>query len=444
MAKRQRLTARSRLMKVFIERLSKSTLDYIVEWTENQAENPQLPAPELPDTISENLEAVRFLMENRYIEPRLRKPFSTDARDRVLDAFSDRDRQGIIRLTAGQLDDLAERIQHSRHFKIRRGADRLACIKARLKVALYRLGTKGVSIKKTSFHFGVGEGSVHNYTWECILAIADLSTELIEWPNEERKAEIRDWFKVEKGFPNAIGAVDGVPFPLESAPSSNPHRWVTRKCNYAMGATAVCDHVGRFTFVRTGYVGKMHDSAAYKATPLFMEPILFFHLNEYLLADAAYALTPTVIPRYKNADGDEASFNIYHGSARVVIEHAFGMLKLKFQSLQNIPVKIRSRSDAWKASRWIIACFVLHNFIRIGLNEELVDECVREEVRNRQREREENGNQQQGGEVHLELVNPADQQEMANLRERGVERRNKLKRWVMRNRERIRRRRQQQ
>ncbi|KAF9948161.1 hypothetical protein BGZ72_009902, partial [Mortierella alpina] len=106
----------------------------------------------------------------------------------------------------------------------------------------------------------------------------------------------------------------------------------------------------RFTYHSTGYVGSMHDSGDYKNNYLYQRPEDYFIGKEYLLADAAYALTTTVIPRFTNAVGEGLTFNILHGSARVKVEHAFGMLKLKFQSLSNLSIKIISQRDIDHAS----------------------------------------------------------------------------------------------
>ena len=46
--------------------------------------------------------------------------------------------------------------------------DPLSHIKLQLTVTLFRLGTKGVSVKKVAWIFGVSRGSVHAYTWRLL------------------------------------------------------------------------------------------------------------------------------------------------------------------------------------------------------------------------------------------------------------------------------------
>ena len=108
----------------------------------------------------------------------------------------------------------------------------------------------------------------------------------------------------------------------------------------------------------------MNDSVAYRSTKPHKNRDTHFSGKDYLLADAGYAISSTVIPRYKGTDitAEEHRFNGLHGFARVKIEHAFGWLKLKWQSLQNLPVKINKRKHIARAPRWIIVCIILHNF----------------------------------------------------------------------------------
>ncbi|KAG0274545.1 hypothetical protein BGZ96_004289, partial [Linnemannia gamsii] len=60
-----------------------------------------------------------------------------------------------------------------------------------------------------------------------------------------------------------------------------------------MGATAVCDHEGRFTYFATGYVASMHNLPAYKNFGLNNATIITFKKTNYLLAEAAYTLSET-------------------------------------------------------------------------------------------------------------------------------------------------------
>ena len=87
---------------------------------------------------------------------------------------------------------------------------------------------------------------------------------LVVWPARERKRVISDHFKHTHALPHAIDAGECVSFPFDRALAYQAQAWITRKCTYTMGATAVCDREGRFTYFATRYVGSMHDSLAFK------------------------------------------------------------------------------------------------------------------------------------------------------------------------------------
>jgi len=52
-------------------------------------------------------------------------------------------------------------------------------------------------------------------------------------------------------------------------------------------------------------------------------------------------------------------FNRIHSSIRNVIERSFGVLKMKWQILYKMP-----NYPMWKQKMVVVACMVLHNFIR--------------------------------------------------------------------------------
>lgn len=77
-------------------------------------------------------------------------------------------------------------------------------------VCLLHLGSKGVSVHKVMWIFGIGVGSVHAYTWQSIHALVDLHAHFIVWPDATKKVEILARFQ-DMMFPDVIGVVHGVP-----------------------------------------------------------------------------------------------------------------------------------------------------------------------------------------------------------------------------------------
>lgn len=99
----------------------------------------------------------------RYIQPRQNRSTSRNL-CRVLHEYSAENFQRILGLSPIQLFELITRVWHSPHFKIHQGEDHLSAIELRLMICLLRLGSKGVSVHKVAWIFGIVVGSVHAYT----------------------------------------------------------------------------------------------------------------------------------------------------------------------------------------------------------------------------------------------------------------------------------------
>ncbi|KAF9902843.1 hypothetical protein EC991_004502 [Linnemannia zychae] len=178
-------------------------------------------------------------------------PCSTVLQEELPPQYSPYKPQRILRLTTLNLGHFMESIQESEHFRPKGRARPQAPVKTWLMVAMYRL---------------------------------------------ERVA-ISTWFKHEKGFPNATGAVDGVPFSFESAPHYDTASWNTRKFVHIMGCTTVCGHQDCFTYDFTWHIGSPYNSSPYRDIYPYTMKDEFFQEKVYTLGDAAYAMFATAIPR---------------------------------------------------------------------------------------------------------------------------------------------------
>jgi len=56
-------------------------------------------------------------------------------------------------------------------------------------------------------------------------------------------------------------------------------------------------------------------------------------------------------------------FNLHFSRQRVKIEHTFGLLKAKFESLRILRLRISDKKSHKFACTWIEACLVLHNIL---------------------------------------------------------------------------------
>ena len=109
-------------------------------------------------------------------------------------------------------------------------------------------------------------------------------------------------------------------------------------------------------------------SPAWKSTALYQSIGSYFHPEEYLLAYKAYALERNIITPYKepaSGQSPNAAFNYALSIPRVKIEHAFGVLKARWSTLYEMPIRIGADREEGhrRVHNWTMACLVLHNIL---------------------------------------------------------------------------------
>lgn len=172
-------------------------------------------------------------------------------------------------------------------------------------------------------------------------------------------------------FPGCVGPgfLDGTNIVLQYAPSFHGETYFNRKKQYALNLQAISDSDRRFTYISAGFPGSVGDATVFGGSLFFMRPNLFFaQPDEYILGDKAYRITRRCMTPYKEplagrVVGGYKDFNERLAEARVIVEHAFGILKNRWGSLRGLPIYIRNKSDHGRAIGWITACIVIHNFL---------------------------------------------------------------------------------
>ncbi|KAL8464622.1 hypothetical protein ACS0TY_034211 [Phlomoides rotata] len=164
-----------------------------------------------------------------------------------------------------------------------------------------------------------------------------------------------------KWFKGCLGALDWTYIDLH-VPACDKSRFRTRKGHISINVLGVCDGSMRF-----GNDYRVLRDAVVRPNGLKVPK------GNYYLGDNGYAnsdgfLVPYRGYRYHLKEWGPSTqrpvnhqdhFNMRHTRARNVIERAFGVLKMRFGILRSVayyPVKTQVRL--------IMACFLLHNFIR--------------------------------------------------------------------------------
>jgi len=333
------------------------------------------PSPLVPiaNGVSRQLEEV---LTTRYLEPRITIPASVEWRTRVLESYPDEMFKKFMRMYKVQFNTLTDLLSVNDRFTASAIGRQPEHPREQLKVCLYRLGGKSITLDQTAALMGVSKGAADRYFWTCVWAICDLAERFIKWPDPARRSTVKEWFLENYSLPHVIGAVDGVHIPLNHAPSLRTSDWNTYKCRYALGVTAVCDHECRFTYLSIGHIGSSQDSTSFKDTELFERSNIFFNGDDYIVGDKGYALLPCLMTPFKKNEGATPARELYnslHKGARGWIENAFGRLKNKFQTLKSLPVDIASDDGVDNATSVVLACATLHNFLLCHHGDRLVE-----------------------------------------------------------------------
>ena len=180
-------------------------------------------------------------------------------------------------------------------------------------------------------------------------------------------------FRVDHGFPQCLGAVDGTHIPILS-PQDFPADYYNRKGWHSIILQGVVDHKGGFIDVYVGWPGRVHDARVFANSSLYQrgqsntlfpnckESIAGKEVSLVLLGDPAYPLLPWLMKPFPNngrLSREQKTFNYSPSKARVVVEHCYGRLKGRWRCLLK-----RLDVDVSDSPTLITACCVLHIFVR--------------------------------------------------------------------------------
>ncbi|XP_023752843.2 protein ALP1-like isoform X2 [Lactuca sativa] len=192
-------------------------------------------------------------------------------------------------------------------------------------------------------------------------------------PDDETDERWR-WFK------GCLGALDGTYIKVKVlAANRKPYR--TRKGEICTNVLGVCSRDLQFIYVLAGWEGSATDSRVLRDAISRPHGLKIPH-GTYYLCDVGYTnvegfLTPYRGQRYHLNDwfrpptNAKELYNMRHSSARNVIERCFGLIKSRWAILRdNAYHPIESMPCI------IIACCLMHNFIRTTMTEDPLDQEI--------------------------------------------------------------------
>jgi hypothetical protein len=216
---------------------------------------------------------------------------------------------------------------------------------------------------------GIGKGSVMNYLRRSVDAVLSLFHDTVFWPDADEHTEISNRIRGSNHFPKCVGAIDGTHLGLAVKPELDGEEYFTRKQNYAVAATVVCDDHKIIRYINVSWPGSAHDQRVYQNSVMYRIPSLYFSDLEYLLGDSAYTPSSTMVPDYKEYGGQvtlaagQVFFNDLLSSCQPMIENTIGFWKGRFPFLRNIWVRIVSKSDMQFIIKLVKVSVVLHNLL---------------------------------------------------------------------------------
>lgn len=130
--------------------------------------------------------------------------------------------------------------------------------------------------------------------------------------------------------------------------------------------------------------GKLHDSRTFTLSFISKNISNICQNGKYhLLGDSAYPIREYLLTPYKDYGNLTRSQRIYNKKlcgTRVLIENAFGLLKLRFRQLMELQFY-----DVKKMSKFIMCCCVLHNLcidLKDSFDVEIINELNHDEIFN--------------------------------------------------------------
>lgn len=232
--------------------------------------------------------------------------------------------------------------------------------------------------------FGVSTSTAWNSVFKILKKILLVNRQygVIKFPDQNQHNMIIETFQRKNGFPGILGVIDGSHIPIR-APTVNANSYVNRKNFHSILLQGICDSKKRFLDCYAGEAGSIHDACLLRRSDFGQTlPNRVWPQDRHLIGDAAYPLSMKILVPFKDnghLSRIQKKFNVKLSQNRVVIEHAFALLKGRFRRLKLLEAV---RLDLLPLL--IICTCILHNIcletddipLDIDLDNELQEERI--------------------------------------------------------------------
>lgn len=146
-----------------------------------------------------------------------------------------------------------------------------------VKFFLYKLGREGVSssLNALSTFFNIGKGIIRNYVRNCLKGlILSLKKEVVYWPSQAESDQMKSRL-LATGFRHCVGIIDGTLICLDRRPGEHHECYYSRKSDYSINCTVVCDDLCCAIYFLEGWPGSAHDNRVFRNSSLFQKNQIF-------------------------------------------------------------------------------------------------------------------------------------------------------------------------
>ena len=244
-----------------------------------------------------------------------------------------------MRLPRGAIEELCHTLRAELQPEVAYVRTQIPLLK-RVCVALYVLASC-CECRVAAEQFGVSKVSVFRCVNAFCVAMTVHHQQYITFPSQEEAVAIAERIEHRHKYPQAFAALECSHIAI--TPSTGHSDYLNRKMHPSIVLQGLVDDKYLFRDVSCKCPGSLHDSAVFqnsslferlaRAMPVYNRIIDGVSVPLNILGDPAYPLTSKVIKTYvgRNLAPAQASFNVYHSSARMVVENAFGRLKSRWR-----------------------------------------------------------------------------------------------------------------